>query len=827
MLLFRPDDLTKLVHLVPAADPDEQPWTPADERRELQASLHLPMPARQCGPRTEPSGADERWLRRRRPDRGRRRQRGVRRRRLARRPIGRSARRGPRRPRTVPPGSRATCSTSFAAPLHETRRDVARAPRRRRRRAGAHADRDARARHRRDRSPLRRHRHRGVLRRRTPGGRHRRFRAPGDGRRRDQQLRPGRRSRPDRRRSTSARSATTAPRARSGTTRTPPTVARTHANDTRQASGRRRRACSASNSARCSANSPDVRSTSSRIHRVASWSTSSCSTWYHAERPDASADRHGGHAVVSARGRATRHRRRRRSGEHRSGKAVARRGRRPVRRDPEPEQSARSRQLSERSPLIGDIQRRGVPDHIDFTSIGATEDWVVPATNISLRGAHVTTVAVASPSLGEHHDDRARPERAPRGARGARGPRAAVRRPRRPRCAARSRPWSSAAPRISSATQRPANFREEPHEARVFVFALVMAAVLAVPTPARPATSKWSAAIWSSALTGGPWGLTTDGRGAVVVTRRRPGARPRLRRHHAMGGEGRRRARRATRRSASDLVLVGATGRVVALGRRDGAVRWQQPMDGDVACGRTGRRVRARRRHRWHAPGVRRDEWSRSCGRPTTRASSGRRRRSTLPPRSSSRSGTKNRHPPLAPSTSPPVRCAGSTRSGCTPPRPGWITGAPSSRPATGTTTRGLPRSISMPESPSGPSRCPRRSRRASCPQSTAAISWWSIISAESPRSIRWRARVRWTRALNRNVIDTRVVLFAATRGGHHARRAELFVLDRVSGRVVAHADGRDFDGIPVLAAPARRPNRMLVTIRLTQPGRVEMRRVP
>ena len=55
-------------------------------------------------------------------------------------------------------------------------------------------------------------------------------------------------------------------------------------------------------------------------------------------------------------------------------------------------------QLSERSPLIDDIQRRGVPDHIDFTSIGATEDWVVPATNISLRGAHETTVAVNSPS---------------------------------------------------------------------------------------------------------------------------------------------------------------------------------------------------------------------------------------------------------------------------------------------------------------------------------------------------------------------------------------------------------------------------------------------
>ena len=56
MLLFRPDDLTKLVHLVPAADPEEQPWTPADERRELQTSLHLPLPSTACRPRRSRRG---------------------------------------------------------------------------------------------------------------------------------------------------------------------------------------------------------------------------------------------------------------------------------------------------------------------------------------------------------------------------------------------------------------------------------------------------------------------------------------------------------------------------------------------------------------------------------------------------------------------------------------------------------------------------------------------------------------------------------------------------------------------------------------------------
>ncbi len=44
MQLFRPDDLTRLVHLVPADEPSESSWSPARERRDLQSSLHLPVP---------------------------------------------------------------------------------------------------------------------------------------------------------------------------------------------------------------------------------------------------------------------------------------------------------------------------------------------------------------------------------------------------------------------------------------------------------------------------------------------------------------------------------------------------------------------------------------------------------------------------------------------------------------------------------------------------------------------------------------------------------------------------------------------------------------
>src|SRR5262249_17001151 len=45
MSLFRVDDLTRLVHLVPSAPAAEEPWTVAGERRELAICVHLALPA--------------------------------------------------------------------------------------------------------------------------------------------------------------------------------------------------------------------------------------------------------------------------------------------------------------------------------------------------------------------------------------------------------------------------------------------------------------------------------------------------------------------------------------------------------------------------------------------------------------------------------------------------------------------------------------------------------------------------------------------------------------------------------------------------------------
>ena len=56
--------------------------------------------------------------------------------------------------------------------------------------------------------------------------------------------------------------------------------------------------------------------------------------------------------------------------------------------------------LSERSSTVAQVQAAGVPEHFDVTTIGATEDVIVPANHISLSGARETVVGVTA--LNEH-----------------------------------------------------------------------------------------------------------------------------------------------------------------------------------------------------------------------------------------------------------------------------------------------------------------------------------------------------------------------------------------------------------------------------------------
>jgi hypothetical protein len=60
-------------------------------------------------------------------------------------------------------------------------------------------------------------------------------------------------------------------------------------------------------------------------------------------------------------------------------------------------------QLAESSPTIRNLFPHGVPDHINFTTIGADTDYVVPATNISVPGATETVIAGDELHLGNEH----------------------------------------------------------------------------------------------------------------------------------------------------------------------------------------------------------------------------------------------------------------------------------------------------------------------------------------------------------------------------------------------------------------------------------------
>jgi len=60
-------------------------------------------------------------------------------------------------------------------------------------------------------------------------------------------------------------------------------------------------------------------------------------------------------------------------------------------------------QLAEGSPTIKGLFPRGLPEHIDFTTIGADTDYVVPATNISVPGASETVIPGATRDLLTEH----------------------------------------------------------------------------------------------------------------------------------------------------------------------------------------------------------------------------------------------------------------------------------------------------------------------------------------------------------------------------------------------------------------------------------------
>jgi len=359
--------------------------------------------------------------------------------------------------------------------------------------------------------------------------------------------------------------------------------------------------------------------------------------------------------------------------------------------------------------------------------------------------------------------------------------------------------------------------------ARAFVFALVVAVVLAVPAPAHPTTSPWSRAIWSSELDGGPSGMTTDDRGAIVTTD--AGWVRAIDRHGATQWQTKVDGVQDGYPAVSkDLVLVGGPSQVVALGRRHGAVRWQRPMDADV-----------------HAVALAGAYALAGDSNGTLRAFAA----ADGAPRWADRfEGELFSSPRVDQPTSVVLAV--------------WHEAAPTARAldlATGALRWEQPLGLYT----AGPGLDRGRTFFATGDgryhawiaefDVVAGVSDWTVrvpasfqsgmvpaVNARDLVFIDQLGRVididpttgtpRWSRDLNRRVYDSVVVLLprrivVTTLSG------ELFVLDRVSGRVVARADTEDFGGRPSLAVAFGRRNQVLVALRVVDPGRVELRRVP
>jgi outer membrane protein assembly factor BamB len=358
---------------------------------------------------------------------------------------------------------------------------------------------------------------------------------------------------------------------------------------------------------------------------------------------------------------------------------------------------------------------------------------------------------------------------------------------------------------------------------RVIVFALVAGLVLAVPTPARPATSRWSRAIWSSELDGGPSAIGTDARGAIVITD--AGWVRAIDLHGATQWETKvDGAEDGYPALTKDLVLVGGTGRVVALGRRHGAIRWMHPMDAEVHAvalagayalagdedGTLRAFAAADGAPRWAvhydgqlwssprldvAASVAVVVWHESA--PTARALD-------------LDTGAVRWEQPVGLYTAGPGLDHGRTFLATGDGRyHAWIAGFDVAAGGSDWELR-VPASFQTGVVP------------AVDAHDLVFIDQLGRVIDIDPAT----GTPRWTKDLNRHVYESIVVLLPR-RVVVTTLSGELFVLDRISGRVIARADIDDFGGRPVLAAPFGHRNQILVALRLTEPGRVELRRVP
>ncbi len=309
MVLFRPVDLARAVHLAPVDPPNEQPWTAADERRELSLSLRLPTPGHAAAAPADDHGCGDSI-----PIVGGVVSAGC--------DVGAWV--GDRAGRALDVGldtvhaftgiATSTLDTIARAARGHPRR-VAQVARRDRSRNGAHAHRHDGTRPGRDGPTLRAHGHRGVQHRRARRERRGWVDAPCDGRRWDHQLRRSRRPRSHRRPRRDQVGLPTR-RRRSAVVLLRPRRGRLSRRRHLWSDRRRRRA--APRSTRGHAARP-TRSRG-RPHRALAGRRGGRRVPHpvlQGIRPDPAPARHGGHDLVAARGRSARDRQATRSVPHR------------------------------------------------------------------------------------------------------------------------------------------------------------------------------------------------------------------------------------------------------------------------------------------------------------------------------------------------------------------------------------------------------------------------------------------------------------------------------------------------------------------------------
>jgi outer membrane protein assembly factor BamB len=355
-------------------------------------------------------------------------------------------------------------------------------------------------------------------------------------------------------------------------------------------------------------------------------------------------------------------------------------------------------------------------------------------------------------------------------------------------------------------------------------FVVVFAAVSATPAPSRAEEHLARRPVWSVALEAPAWGTAADEFGVVVSsgngTVRALDRRGRTRWETNVPG-----SQDGSPAITRSRVLVGRSGRVVALARGDGAVEWHAPMDDDevgsvalsgrlALAGDASGTLRAfdaaRGTVRWsiHYDGavrapVRVDAKANAVVAVWTDAPVPVVRVLDLA------TGAERWLQPIGDYTAAPQLSGGRAfvASGDGNYH-AWVAAFDVHSGATNWKVD-LPGSFQSNIIPAADAR------------DLVVADWIGNVSSIDPTT----GASRWSTPLNRYLVHARVVLLES-RVAVATVDGTLFVLDRGSGEVIVHAEPRELGGWAGALAPFGR-DALVVALRVTEPSRIEVHRIP